>query len=98
MTDELQRDTTYDVLLLKFVVSAIIDRSRDRGAILDYIRINLDTFSAIVGSGKDGEFYKGRIRELLEFLESGDKKPTFTGSPPQLRLVRSREPNDPDRV
>lgn len=92
MADDYQKEVNYDVLLLKFVVSAIIDRSSDRPAILEYIRTNLGVFSEIVGSGHDGSFQKARINELLEFLESGDKKPTFSGRPPKLRLVRSKDP------
>jgi hypothetical protein len=98
MADDSQKEVSYDVLLLKFIVSAIIDRSSDRPAILEYIRANLVVFSEIVGSGQDGNFYKGRIQELLEFLESGDTKPTFSGSPPRLRLVRSRDPDGRDKL
>jgi hypothetical protein len=64
---------------------------------MEYIRANLGAFSGIVGSSRDGEFFKGRIQELLDFLEPGDKRPTFSGSPPKLRLVRSTDTTTGDK-
>ena len=94
MDKTIEQETSYDLLLLKFVLSAIIDHAHNREQILEYVRANFEAFSIILSPSNDHAFYDERMNELLDLLESGDRKPTLSGKPPALRLVRSTEPDN----
>ena len=94
MSDNFDADTAYEVLLLKFVVSAIIDHAPNREQLLKYIRANLETFSEIANTSEREAPQAEKIKELLEFLESGERRPKLTGKPPNLKLVRVDDSDD----